>query len=558
MAFLDKEGLIRTIEHIKTHIANEIGKLTKADFGLSNVDNTSDADKPISTLQQNALNNKVDKISGKGLSTNDFTTDEKNKLSFISSGAEVNQNAYSNVIVNSTTLSAKTETDSLELVAGSNVTLTPDSSTNKITISSTGGGNNSTNLSDIALNKQTLGYSKKNLLKADFSSKTVNGVTYTVSNGSVTVKGTATANASVNTNEFILEKGTYIASGCPKGGTVNTYRISINNINDTEFSMGFDFGDGVEFTLTEKTKCKMYLDIRSGYTADNLTFYPMIRSADIEDDTYEPYVDDVQTQLNRKASTSVVTTSANGLMSSTDKTKLDNTNIAYGTCSTAAATANKVVTISGNTNWSLKVGSIIIVKFTVPNTASNVKLNVNNTGAKSIWYNNAVYTGNSDTVCGYANRYTTYMYDGTNWVWISNGVDNNTTTFNNYMQSSTTSNTYTSLADFWTYCDGLMKNSASKIICGRAGFNTFTPINAWGRYIASCQNHVGNGQWPVTGSIIIDNGNVVLYGRVNGGITNTSDLSIDWRILGGTDYSTTFYSSTEPTSPLTNRMVWIQ
>ena len=34
MAFLDKEGLIRTIEHIKTHIANEIGKLTKADFGL--------------------------------------------------------------------------------------------------------------------------------------------------------------------------------------------------------------------------------------------------------------------------------------------------------------------------------------------------------------------------------------------------------------------------------------------------------------------------------------------------------------------------------------------
>lgn len=36
------------------------------------------------------LNNKVDKVSGKGLSTNDYTTTEKNKLAGIASGAEVN------------------------------------------------------------------------------------------------------------------------------------------------------------------------------------------------------------------------------------------------------------------------------------------------------------------------------------------------------------------------------------------------------------------------------------------------------------------------------------
>lgn len=36
------------------------------------------------------LNNKVDKVTGKGLSTNDYTTSEKNKLSGIASGAEVN------------------------------------------------------------------------------------------------------------------------------------------------------------------------------------------------------------------------------------------------------------------------------------------------------------------------------------------------------------------------------------------------------------------------------------------------------------------------------------
>lgn len=38
----------------------------------------------------NQLANKVDKVSGKGLSTNDYTTTEKNKLSGIASGAQVN------------------------------------------------------------------------------------------------------------------------------------------------------------------------------------------------------------------------------------------------------------------------------------------------------------------------------------------------------------------------------------------------------------------------------------------------------------------------------------
>lgn len=105
----------------------------------------------------------------------------------------------------------------------------------------------------------------------------------------------------------------------------------------------------------------------------------------------------------------------------------NNTTIAYGTCSTAAATAAKVITITSNTNWELKVGAIVVVKFTITNTASSVTLNVNSTGAKSIWYGTGVYTGNSNLVCGYANRYQTYMYDGTYWVWISSGSDANTT-----------------------------------------------------------------------------------------------------------------------------------
>jgi hypothetical protein len=39
---------------------------------------------------QTAIGNKVEKVSGKGLSTNDYTTEEKTKLTGIASGAEVN------------------------------------------------------------------------------------------------------------------------------------------------------------------------------------------------------------------------------------------------------------------------------------------------------------------------------------------------------------------------------------------------------------------------------------------------------------------------------------
>lgn len=62
-------------------------ELSKSAVGLGNVDNTSDANKPISTATQAALNNKVDKVTGKGLSTNDFTAAYKTKLDGITAGA---------------------------------------------------------------------------------------------------------------------------------------------------------------------------------------------------------------------------------------------------------------------------------------------------------------------------------------------------------------------------------------------------------------------------------------------------------------------------------------
>lgn len=69
-----------------------------------------------------AINNKVDKVEGKGLSTNDFTDDEKTKLAGIETGAEVN----------------KIDT----ITAGSNITVSKSGKT--VTISATGGGGSGT------------------------------------------------------------------------------------------------------------------------------------------------------------------------------------------------------------------------------------------------------------------------------------------------------------------------------------------------------------------------------------------------------------------------------
>ena len=77
--------------------------------------------------------NASDLTSHTGNSTIHITSSERTKWN----AAEVNQNAFSNVKVNSTTIAADSKTDTLNLVAGRNVTITPDADTDTITISST-------------------------------------------------------------------------------------------------------------------------------------------------------------------------------------------------------------------------------------------------------------------------------------------------------------------------------------------------------------------------------------------------------------------------------------
>ena len=104
--------------------------------------------------------------------------------------------------------------------------------------------------------------------------------------------------------------------------------------------------------------------------------------------------------------------------------------IRYGSCSTAAATAAKVVTLTG---FTLATGAEVTVRFTVTNTAANPTLNVNNTGAKAITYRNAAISA------GYlaANRIYKFVYDGSQYELIG---DINTDTNNKVTMTVTTTN----------------------------------------------------------------------------------------------------------------------
>lgn len=135
----------------------------------------------------------------------------------------------------------------------------------------------------------------KNLLQNTATGTTTYGVTLTVnSDGSVTCNGTATSTIIFPIFEKELGQNIYILSGCPENGAQNErYKMQINP-GDGWYA---DIGNGLEFEIQNTSTIKVRLVIYPSYTCNNLTFYPMIRKADIEDDTYEPYRTPVTTPI---------------------------------------------------------------------------------------------------------------------------------------------------------------------------------------------------------------------------------------------------------------------
>lgn len=127
----------------------------------------------------------------------------------------------------------------------------------------------------------------------------------------------------------------------------------------------------------------------------------------------------------------------------------------YGSCSTAAGTAEKAVTVLSIAT-PLRTGTSIYVKFSNANSAANPKLNVNSSGAKSIYYKGAAlasgqYWGAGDIV--------QFVYDGTNWIVVGTIKDNNTT----YSVSGTAPLTLTLSADKKTITGSISTGTTGKV-----------------------------------------------------------------------------------------------
>ena len=541
---------------------------------------------------------KVDKVSGKGLSTNDYTTAEKNKLSGIASGAEVNQNAFSNVKVGSTTIAADSKTDTLTFVAGDNITITPDAANDKITIdavdtvythpsytartgvptvnqtpafggtfsvsqpvSDTTGHITALNSRTITIPNSTATTSAAGLMSAADKTKldgiatgankiTVDSALNTTSTNPVQNK---IVTSSINTlnnlvgstpvseqisSAITTQKG---ANGglaeLDNSGKVPTSQLPSYVDDVLEYSAKSSFPSTGEAgkiyvdTATNKTYRwggSAYVEISpslalgttssTAYRGDygaaaykhavtnkgiakssglykittnsegHVTAATAVAKSDItalgipaQDTTYsnattsqaglmsaadkgsfDMLESDAIVGLSASGTTvtytrndgstgtfqavgtiySPATTTTQGLMSPTDKEKLDGTNIAYGKCETAGGTAAKVVIAAENEHWTLTTGSMVTVAFSATNTAQNPTLNVNNTGAKPIKYQTAIVGTSNLERAGRANIPITYMYDGTYYKFIAWGYDENSDTKNTTGSTNTSEKIY--------------------------------------------------------------------------------------------------------------------
>lgn len=147
----------------------------------------------------------------------------------------------------------------------------------------------------------------KNLLPYpyDYDTTTKNGITFTkLKDGSIMANGTnnTESNADFHYKAYndelyglflsLVKNEKYILSGCPSGGSKAGYNLNIcfRNGSTAVSSRMYDLGDGLEFeTKYDADRFQVVIYIAPGVTVNNLIFKPMIRRAEVIDDTHESY-----------------------------------------------------------------------------------------------------------------------------------------------------------------------------------------------------------------------------------------------------------------------------
>lgn len=136
----------------------------------------------------------------------------------------------------------------------------------------------------------------KNLLQITASSQTIKGVTFTVNDDqTVTVNGTNDGTGAStfvivpNAQAITIPDGNYILSGCPTGGGESA-PFDLRWYMYSPGKSAYDSGNGASIEKSGNgTGSNIAIVVKTGQTAHNITFKPMIRRAEITDSTYVPY-----------------------------------------------------------------------------------------------------------------------------------------------------------------------------------------------------------------------------------------------------------------------------
>lgn len=115
------------------------------------------------------------------------------------------------------------------------------------------------------------------------TTKESNGISFTDNgDGTITASGTATANAdfgikrqNVQPYLFLDDGRTYHLSGCPEGGSAESYYMFVNHTGTGGAVIyGNDTGEGFDFEAIGEERVGAWIRIVSGTTVNNLTFSP--------------------------------------------------------------------------------------------------------------------------------------------------------------------------------------------------------------------------------------------------------------------------------------------
>ena len=279
VAYVTELALNKTTNHISNK--SNPHNVTKAQVGLDKVDNTADIDKPVSILQQKAL----EEVESKGMITDTAT------------GEHITISNSADAPVRSLRIDGKTEQ-----------------------FTTTG----------------------KNLLipNNEFAVTTTNGITFTpiYKDGimfGLNVKGTATEDTHTAWygcyNTTIGEK--FIFSQNKPTVDATMYLLKLNGSYD------WISGETNICTPTSATETVVYAYVKKGVTIDH-TFYPMIRLASVTDETYEPYTNGASPNPNFPQDIKGIGESGNVEVTVTGKNLFDKTKANSGNYLTSDGVIN--------------------------------------------------------------------------------------------------------------------------------------------------------------------------------------------------------------------------